>query len=189
MALIFSIISLLISILTFWLTRVRKGKLKMTRPSLICFLGQNGNDEPKVFMRTLLYGTADQGQYVQNMFIRLHQADTIQNFNIWAYGDNGVVRGSGLFISKSGISLYHHFLLSKNGQWILLPGDYRLEVFAETVNASAKKIFEQNLTLTTEQANDIKQGKAVYFDWAPDTEKYVSYSDDRQYESKLSGGG
>lgn len=86
-ALIISLFSLIISGLTFWLTKIKKGNLKMTRPSIICFLGQNGNDEPKIFLRTLLYGTADQGQYVQNMFVRVHRAETIQNFNIWAYGD------------------------------------------------------------------------------------------------------
>jgi hypothetical protein len=53
MALTISIISLIISFWTFWLTRIRKGSLKMTRPSIICFLGQNGKDEPKIFIRTL----------------------------------------------------------------------------------------------------------------------------------------
>lgn len=182
MALTISILSLIISGLTFWLTRIRKGSLKMTRPSIICFLGQNGNDEPKVFMRTLLYGTSDQGQYIQNMFIRLRRAETIQNFNIWAYGDKGIVRGSGLFVSKSGSSIYHHFLLPKNERWDFVSGDYIFEVFAETVNDSIKRIFEQKLSLTTEQSNDIKQGKAVYFDWAPNTGQYVSHSDNRTNE-------
>lgn len=81
MALIISIISLIISGLTFWLTRIKKGDLKMTRPSMICFVGQNGNDEPKIVIRTLLYATAEQGQYIQNMFIRIHRDETIQNFN------------------------------------------------------------------------------------------------------------
>src|SRR5260221_7320406 len=132
MALTISIVSLIISGLTFWLTRIRKGSLRMTRPSIICFLGQNGNDEPKIFIRTLLYATADQGQYIQNMFVRLHRAERIQNFNIWAYGDNGIVRGSGLFASKTGVSANHHFLLPPNEQWIFAAGDYRLEIFVET---------------------------------------------------------
>ena len=134
MTLTISIISLIISGLTFWLTRIRKGTLKMTRPSIICFLGKNGIDEPKIFIRTLLYSTSDQGQYIQNMFIRLHRAETIQNFNVWAYGDNGLVRGSGLFVSKGGVSNYHHFLLPKNEQWDFVAGEYKLEVIAETVN-------------------------------------------------------
>ncbi|MBB6325363.1 MULTISPECIES: hypothetical protein [Cyclobacteriaceae] len=182
MALTISIISLIISGLTFWLTRIRKGSLKMTRPSIICFLGQNGNDEPKIFIRTLLYATADQGQHIQNMFVKIHRAETIQNFNVWAYGDNGIVRGSGLFASKTGISVYHHFLLPKNEQWNFVSGEYRLEVYAETPNNKTEKLFEQKLSLTTDQTKDIELGKAVYFDWAPNTGQYVSYSDIRTNE-------
>ena len=129
MALTISIVSLIISGLTFWLTRIRKGSLRMTRPSIICFLGQNGNDEPKIFIRTLLYATADQGQYIQNMFVRLHRAERIQNFNIWAYGDNGIVRGSGLFASKTGVSANHHFLLPPNEQEEKLRDDVRASLF------------------------------------------------------------
>jgi hypothetical protein len=179
MALTISIISLIISGLTFWLTRFRKGSLRMTRPSIICFLGQNGNDEPKIFIRTLLYATADQGQYIQNMFVKISIADTTQNFNVWAYGDNQIVRGSGLFTSKTGISVYHHFLLPKNEQWNFDEGEYRLEVYVETVDNSIKKLFEQKLSLTTEQSIDIKQGKAIYFDWVPNKRKYVSHSDNK----------
>ena len=179
MALTISIIALVISGLTFWLARIRKGSLKMTRPSIICFLGQNGNDEPKIFIRTLLYSTAEQGQYIQNMFIRIHRAETIQNFNVWAYGDKGLVRGSGLFASKTGVSVYHHFLLPKNEQWLFDAGEYKIEVYAEIVNRSTKKIFEQKLSLTTEQSDDIKQGKAIYFDWAPNTGQYISHSGNR----------
>ncbi len=179
MALTISILSLIISGLTFWLTRIWKGSLKMTRPSIICFLGQNGGDEPKIFIRTLLYGTSDQGQYIQNMFIRLHRAKTIQNFNVWAYDDGGLVRGSGLYVSKGGISSYHHFLLPKNELWDFVSGDYTLEVFAETVDKSTKKIFEQKLPLTHEQSNDLKQGKAIYYDWTPNIEQYLSHTDNK----------
>ena len=184
MALTISIISLLISGLTFWLTRVRKGHLKMTRPSMICFVGQNGNDEPKIVLRTLLYATAEQGQYIQNMFVKIFRAQTIQNFNVWAYDDKGIVRGSGLFASKTGVSLYHHFLLPKNEQWFFVAGEYRLEVYADLVNRTTKKIFEQKLLLTDEQADDIKQGRAIYFDYAPNAGQYISHSDNRTNDRK-----
>ena len=154
----------------------------MTRPSIICFLGQNGNDEPKIFIRTLLYATAEQGQYIQNMFVKICSVETIQNFNVWAYGDNGIVRGSGLFASKIGVSVYHHFLLPKNEEWNFVSGEYILEVYAETVDNSTTKLFEQKLSLTEEQSNDIKKGKAVFFDWAPNTGQYISHSDNRTNE-------
>lgn len=177
MILAISILSLIISILTFWLTRIHKGNLKMTRPSIIAFLGSNGDDEPKIFIRTLLYATSDKGQYIQNMFARLHGEATTQNFNIWAYGDNGVVRGSGLFASKSGLSVYHHFLLPKNEKWQFIAGEYKLEVFAESINGKIKKLFEQRLLLTEKQSYEIQCGKALYFDWIPNVKQYVSHTE------------
>jgi len=78
--------ALIVSILTFWLTRIRSGKVKMTKPTII-FFGPDGGGERhnKVFIRTLLYSTSDKGQYIQNMFIRLSRAESVQNFNVWVY--------------------------------------------------------------------------------------------------------
>ena len=132
------------------LNQISTTKPTLIDPSIICFLEQNGKDEPKIFIRTLLYATADQGQYIQNMFVKICRAETTQNFNVWGYGDNGLVRGSGLFANKTGVSVYHHFLLPKSVQWNFCEGDYRLEVYSETVDNSTKKLFEQKLTLTTE---------------------------------------
>lgn len=177
MVLAISILSLIISVLTFWLTRIKRGNLRMTRPSIIAFLGPNGDDESKIFIRTLLYATSDKGQYIQSMFARLSGIAIIQNFNIWAYGDNGVVRGSGLFASKSGLSVYHHFLLPKNEKWQFKAGEYQLEVFAESINGRINKLFEQRLSLTQEQSYELQHGKALYFDWVPNIKQYVSHID------------
>ncbi|MHB9142215.1 MAG: hypothetical protein ACYC25_10095 [Paludibacter sp.] len=99
-SIIISLTALTISTLTFWLTRLKRGMVKMTRPTII-FFGPDGGGERhnKVFIRTLLYSTSDRGQYIQNMFIRLQRGETVQNFNVWVYDDIGLVRGSGLFIS------------------------------------------------------------------------------------------
>ena len=173
MSLIISILSLIISGWT-WFTKIRRGKIKMTRPSIICYLGKNGEDEPKVFVRTLLYSTSERGEYIQNMFISLSREDKVQNFNIWAYDDKGLVRGSGLYVNKDGFSSYHHFLLPKNSSWQFIEGNYKLEVFAETVDGKTNKIFEQKINLTNEQSDYLKQNKALYYDWAPDLEGYIS---------------
>lgn len=179
MALLFSVISIIFTGLTFWLTRIRKGTLKMTRPVLICFLGKNGGDEPKVFFRTLLYGTSDQGQYIENMYLRISRGEVIQNFNIWMYKENEKhVRGSGLFVTKGGISTYHHFLLPKNEHWVFFPGEYQIEFYAETVGKSAKKIYEQKLLLTNEQSNSLENGKGIHFNWAPNSAKYLSHTEE-----------
>jgi hypothetical protein len=183
MALTISIVSLVISGLTFWLTRLRKGKLKMTHPSIICFMGQNGRDEPKVFMRTLLYATADLGQYIQNMFVRVHRAETIQNFNIWVYNDKELVRGSGLFVGKAGISTYHHFLLPNKENWEFIAGEYTLEIFAELVDNRTKKLFELKLHLSKDEEHALRNDKkaTVFFNWAPNAKNYSSHIDIRPF--------
>jgi len=186
-SIIISLTALTISALTFWLTRLRKGVVKMTRPTVI-FFGPDGGGEKhnKVFIRTLLYSTSDRGQYVQNMFIRLQRGEAVQNFNVWVYDDKGLVRGSGLFVSKSGIACNHHFLLPKDGEtYSFLSGDYLLQVFIEPVNGNPKMIFEQKLLLTKEQSEEMKTRKAgTYFDWAPNTQSYFSHVDVRPKEDK-----
>jgi hypothetical protein len=180
--LIISLIALIISAMTFWLTRIRKGALKMTRPTII-FFGPDGGGEQhnKVFIRTLLYNTSERGQYVQNMFIRLQKGESIQNFNVWVYDNIGLVRGSGLYINQSGIACNHHFLLPKDGlDYVFKAGEYILQVFVETVNQKPKQIFEQRLSLTQSQQEMMTNKKAgIYFDWAPNTQNYFPSIDTR----------
>ena len=159
----------------------------MTRPTVI-FFGPDGGGErhSKVFIRTLLYSSSERGQYIQNMFIRLQRGESIQNFNVWVYDDKGLVRGSGLFISKSGIACNHHFLLPKDGEnYSFLPGDYLLQVFIEPVEESPRMLFEQKLSVTKEQSDEMKTRTAgTYFDWAPNSQTYFSHVDIRPKEDE-----
>ncbi|MEI8278426.1 MAG: hypothetical protein WCG87_01610 [Bacteroidota bacterium] len=152
----------------------------MTRPTVI-FFGPDGisNVEKKDFIRTLLYSTSESGQYVQNMFVRLQRGESIQNFNVWVYGDTKLVRGSGLFVDKQGVAYNHHFLLPKDGiSYDFISGEYILQVFIETVNCQPRKIYEQRLSITKSQEDEIVKGNAgVYFDWAPNTQNYHSHID------------
>lgn len=176
-SIIISSIALLISVATFWLTRVRRGSIKMTKPTIICFVPKNGGDNPKVFLRTLLYNTSDRGQYVQNIFIQLLKNRSIKNFNVWAYGDKGkgLVRGSGLFVDKTGVEEYHHFLLPTwENDYIFSPGEYTITVFVETVNETPKKIFEHKLTL--DDSENVNRA-AIYFDWESDRQNYYPHPD------------
>jgi hypothetical protein len=188
-SIIISIIALTISGVTFWLTRIKKGVVKMTRPTII-FFGPDGDGQKhnKIYIRTLLYSTADRGQYIQNMFIRLQRGESVQNFNVWVYGDKQLSRGSGLYINKSGIACNHHFLLPKDGiNYSFLSGDYLLQVFVETVGNNPIKIFEQKLHLTKEQGNEMIDKRAgLFFDWAPNTQNYFSHIDIRPLNEKES---
>ena len=188
LSLIISIAALTISGATFWLTRLKKGIVKMTRPTII-FFGPDGGGERhnKIFIRTLLYSTSDRGQYLQNMFIRLQRGESVQNFNVWVYDNNGsLVRGSGLFVNKSGVSCNHHFLLPKDGSgYPFLSGDYILQVFIETVDEIPRMIFEQKLHLTKQQQEQMTSKTAgTYFDWAPNTQNYFSHVDTKPKKDK-----
>ncbi|HKR81383.1 MAG TPA: hypothetical protein VJR27_00065 [Candidatus Saccharimonadales bacterium] len=185
---IISVAALLVSIVTFWLTRMRKGTIRMTRPSVIFFGKDGGNSEAaKIFLRTLLYSTADKGQYIEGMYVKLTKDNAIKTFNIWAYGEKGQLkRGSGLFVGKHGIEADHHFLLPKQARLDFKAGDYILEVYAELVNKKPKRIFSQSLTISKKEAKGIIPVHAgLYFDWLPDDQSYHTYLEDRTAEEYM----
>lgn len=186
-SILISVIALLVSLITLWLTRYRKGTVKMTKPTVI-FFGPDGSgkEHNKIFIRTLLYSTSDRGQYIENMYIKLSRGETIQNFNIWVYGDrNNLARGSGLFISKDGLAANHHFLLpNDSSDFMFKQGDYKLEVYVELVNEKPRKIYSQDLAVSDTQAEALlTQEAGIYFDWAPNTQTYQSHIDKRPAKS------
>lgn len=129
-SLILSLLALVVSAATAWLTLLRRGTVKMTQPTTIYFGPDSSRSEhespPKVYLRTLLYATATRGCIIESMFVRLRRAESTQAFNVWVYGDDRLKRGSGLFIPEGGITTNHHFLLPFGGtEYAFLPGDYR----------------------------------------------------------------
>src|SRR5271169_3559963 len=86
---------------TAWLTLFRRGTVKMTQPTVIYFgpdapRSRNVPPPPKVYLRTLLFSTSKRGRVIESMHVTLSRNETRQNFNIWVYGDERLVRGSGL---------------------------------------------------------------------------------------------
>ena len=75
------------------------------------FFGPDGGVRPgqkrrlKVILRTLLYSTARRGQTVESLHVNLQRGESKQNFSIWVYGDEKLVRESGLFVPLEGIAL------------------------------------------------------------------------------------
>ncbi len=84
---------------TAWLTLLRRGAVRMTQPTVV-FFGPDGGradraPKPKVFLRTLLYSTADRGQVLENMYVVLRRGAESTTFSIWVYGDQSLARGAG----------------------------------------------------------------------------------------------
>lgn len=180
-AIAISILSLVVSVATVWLTVFNSGRLKMTRPATV-FLGPDMGKEPKVYMRAMLFSTGKRGQVVENMYARVRRGESSQNFNVWVYGEDRLMRGSGLFVGHEGVTLNHYFLLPKDGSKIaFLAGRYHVEVYATILGkAGTRMIASIPLELGQIQADALSSGtKGVYFDWQQESQSYHSHVDDR----------
>jgi hypothetical protein len=182
-----SILALGISSVTAWLTLFRRGTVKMTQPTVI-FLGpdiprsRNEPPSPKVYLRTLLFSTSKRGRVIQSMHIALSRNETHQNFNIWVYGEERLVRGSGLFVGETGVEANHHFLTPRDANsFRFTEGQYRLDVFAHLLGDQQQtKLFSQTLEITRELAAALAEPNAgLYFDWGPDSSRYLPHVDTR----------
>ena len=182
-----SVLALCISAVTAWLTLFRRGTVKMTQPTVIFFGPDNptSRDEPpppKVFLRTLLFATAKRGRVVESMHVALSRNETQQNFNIWVYGDEKLVRGSGLFVGETGIAVNHHFLAPRDGSsFRFTEGRYRMEVFTQLLGDRKRMmLFSQTFEISREIAAQLAEPDCgLYFDWGPDSSRYLSHIDKR----------
>lgn len=184
-AVIVSVLSLFVSVLIAWLTLLRSGTVKMTQPTVIYFgpdsPRRNEPALPKVFLRTLLFATSKRGRVVESMHVALARNETKQNFNIWVYGDDRLVRGSGLFVGETGVAANHHFLAPKDSSFHFTEGHYRIDVYAKLVGDRAKRLlFSQTLEVSPESAAQLRgSDSGLYFDWGPDSSRYLPHIDTR----------
>ncbi len=181
-SMVISALALVVSGVTAWLTLLRKGQVEMTQPAVVYFGpdgGRGGGASPKIFLRALLYSTSRRGRVVQNMYVKACRGETAQSFNIWVYGNEGLKRGSGLFVGHEGVAYDHHFLLPADGtNFEFLPGRYRLDVYASLVgDHSERRLWSITLDLPEREAAEIQEGgKGVYFDWGPDSKSYFAHT-------------
>lgn len=163
-----SLVSLTISIGTFWLAFVARGRLKMTKPTIV-FFGFDANPKPtaKVFLRTLLYSTAARGQIVEGMYVKIRQGDDERVFSFWGYGEaTKLSPGSGLHVSRTGLAANHHFVLSVHeNAYDFEPGPYEIDVIADVVGyRKPQKLTTINLSLSDELAGALKRHEGVLFE-------------------------
>lgn len=183
-----AVLALSVSMTTAWLTLFRRGTVKMTRPTVI-FFGHDAarpgteNGKPKVYLRALLFATSKRGRVIESMYVSLSRAESRQNFNIWVYGERSeLVRGSGLFVGETGVAVNHHFLTPEDDtSFPWMGGPYKLSVYAKLVGDKTPiLLFEQLLEVTIEAAAQLrKSGAGLYFDWGPDSSRYLSHIEER----------
>jgi hypothetical protein len=172
-----AVISLVLSVFTLWVTYIHRGKLTMTRPTIIAFAFEN-NGIPKIFLRTLLCSSSKQGIIVESMFLKVSNSNSVQNFSVWAYGDKGLVRGSGLHIGEAGVEVNHHFIIPRSDKYVFKPGTYSLQMFC-TYRNKPRLIYEVQLDLNEKLVAILNNGVlGVFFDWNPEKNDYDSYVED-----------
>ncbi|MFK7791886.1 MAG: hypothetical protein AB8B88_04355 [Devosiaceae bacterium] len=173
-----SVISLVVSVGTFWLVYFRRGRLKMTTPTVV-FFGYDHTPTPtaKVFVRTLLYSSASRGSVVEGMYARLTFRDEIKTFNFWGYGESEKLTvGSGLYVSQSGFAANHHFVASVADDVFQFGiGKYEIEIFArQTGKRNPTKLESIELDLDAELVEVLKRHEGVLFERSLDGE-YVGH--------------
>jgi hypothetical protein len=163
-AIVISVLSLLVAVTTAWLTLFRRGTVKMTQPTVI-FFGPDGRGlegSPKVYLRSLLFSTAKRGRIIEGMHVALWRNETHQNFNIWVYGNEKLVRGSGLFVGETGVEANHHFLAPRDSSFRFIEGQYRLDVFARLLGDEKQlRLFSQTLDGTLADADPPRQPRTT----------------------------
>lgn len=183
LALAISAIALGISALTLWLTYFRKGTVKMTRPAQV-YLGPDGslkagpNGRPKIFLRALLLAESKRGRVVESLYATLTHEETRQNFNVWVYGEDKLVRGSGLHVSDVGVVTNHHFLLPADfSDFRWKGGRYKLAVFAELLgDKNPIQLTSVFLEMSADEAGSITSMQCgMYYDWGPQAGRYISH--------------
>jgi hypothetical protein len=119
---------------------------------------------------------------IESMHVALSRNETLWNFNIWVYGDDRLVRGSGLFVGETGISANHHFLDPNDStSFRFVEGRYKLEVFARLLGEKRQTLlFSQSLEITRDIAASLVEPDAgLYFDWGPDSMRYLPHVDQK----------
>jgi hypothetical protein len=177
---IISSLAFVVSATTLYLTFLRRGRLRATWPAVVYF-GPDGpkQDGPnKVFLRTLLYSTSRRGHVVESMHVRLTRGETRQNFSIWVYGDDRLLRGSGLFVGEQGFASNHHFVLPSDGAaFSFVPGQYELCLFAKCVgDRRSRELLTLRVVVGETHAAELAKRKGgLYFDWGPDQQAFQAH--------------
>lgn len=172
---VIAVFSLVISILTAWLTLFRHGQVRITRPTIVAFAFEGPTQ--KLFLRFLLYNTAQRGNIIESIHIVLVQGGKRLTYSFWGYGDSqaSLVRGSGLFVSKEGIAFNHHFVRPKHEPVITLEtGTCIIHVYTSVLGQSKDALLQTvQLEISEKEAAAINNPQAgLIYDWNPESKDY-----------------
>jgi hypothetical protein len=175
-----AVASFAVSLYTLWSNQLNRGRVRMTRPSLIFFGRDRGDGRIKIWVRALLYCTANRGRVVESLYVRLTDQVGTWVFDRWIYGDHEQLSaGSGLFVSREGVAHNHHFLLRRESsdEFAFWGGAYRVEMFAKSVGAARHdRILDLNVVLPGDQGAILTQivDAGAFLEWDSEKSEYIS---------------
>jgi len=174
-----SLLSLIISAATLWLTYLRRGRLCMTQPTVVFFgFDTVPHVTAKVFLRTLLYSSAVRGQVVEGMYAVLRHEENVRTFSFWGYGETERLSpGSGVYVDRAGLAANHHFVMSVHeADYGFAPGHYQISVFARVVGRRrVARLSQIELRLSDALADALNRGEGVLFERDPASGEYRGY--------------
>lgn len=181
---IISMMALVVSATTMYFTWLRRGRLAMTKPTLVFFgFDSVPQQTAKIFLRTLLYSTSVKGKVVESMYAKLLRGDHEQIFSFWGHAETDkIAPGSGLFVAQSGVLANHHFVLSMlQPAYEFVAGEYKVEVFARLAGGSMPiKLVGIAISMSESQAGALRDGAGVLFELEPDKQVYVGHVDNQR---------
>ncbi|WP_297111599.1 hypothetical protein [uncultured Devosia sp.] len=175
--------ALVVSATTFWFTVLRRGTVKMTKPTQVGIgFGDNGKKN-QVFVRALMFATSKRGAVLENMFARVRAGERSQTFSVWVYGEpKSMLRGAGLVVPETGIAANFHFLLRPDEpDFQLAPATYKIEVFGRLLGQTGEQLLSTSeIAVSSGLIGAAQDRVGLQFDWAPDTDAYVGHVAKRQ---------
>ncbi len=163
-----------------WVAQFNRGRLKMTRPTLVCLKLEFHDRLPKFFFRMLLFTTGTKGRVVEHIFLKVHRLGKTFVFDRWAHTESGrLTPGSGLFVGPTGIACDHHFNPRRGStDFLFAEGEYRVEVCAAIIGrSSSKRLMELAFIVRKQEAAALTAVTevALCLLWNDDTRIYEGY--------------
>ncbi len=194
-----SILALLVSAGTVWITVFHRGTVKMSRPHFFALIPEDGpfGGWIKFFMRVLVFSTGQRGRVIENIYVNIKHNGKTLPFHYWMYGESEKITiGSGVFVGHEGLAANHHFVpIGEVGSNDFAAGTYEVEVYASLLgDRSPIRLSSLQFNLSEDEVSAIRtsKDKAVFFTWDKDAEIYRSRIDVRESKGRafsVSGSG
>ena len=182
-ALIFSGVAIAISLLTFYFSQLRKGKVKLSKPNQIWFGLPDLSKKRRghILIKSVLYSTGSQGQIIERLYAKLDTNNSSKEFSGWVIGkQSDTYKPGGMKISKEGYVGDHHFIHPKDGtSYSFKTGDYLLRIFAKIAGKETDVLLQKiNLEIPVNFSKNLSTAKGVYFNFHSSNGNYVAELDE-----------